>query len=185
VFCRAALLSLFWLLIPCSGFCAEFSALVTDVTVSKQNQQYVISADIDYPLSTEAKLALKNGVPLYWILQIKVLQQRSWVWNKTLQAREIRYRIQYNALLNMYRVRNEDSGEISNFSSLSAALGLMSALRNLPVIDEAEIDPEQSYQIAIKATFDRDALPLPLRPIAYTNPQWFLSSDWTLWPLVK
>jgi hypothetical protein len=38
---------------------------------------------------------------------------------------------------------------------------------------------------AVKVNFDRDALPLPLRPIAYIDPQWYLSSDWTLWPLKK
>ncbi|MEY3760764.1 MAG: hypothetical protein RIR39_2255, partial [Pseudomonadota bacterium] len=37
----------------------------------------------------------------------------------------------------------------------------------------------------VKVSFDRDALPLPLRPIAYIDPQWYLSSDWTLWPLKK
>ena len=41
------------------------------------------------------------------------------------------------------------------------------------------------YVVAIKVSFDRDALPLPLRPLAYINPQWYLSSEWTLWPLKK
>jgi len=29
--------------------------------------------------------------------------------------------------------------------------------------------------------FERELLPLPLRPLAYLNPQWYLSSGWYLW----
>ena len=36
-----------------------------------------------------------------------------------------------------------------------------------------------------KLQFDGDLLPLPLRPLAYIDKQWFLSSDWTLWSLKK
>ena len=97
----------------------------------------------------------------------------------------IRYRIQYHALLNMYRVRNEGSGEVYNFSTLSAALDLMSAVRDFPVLEKAGLAPEKQYLLAVKVSIDREALPLPLRPIAYLDPQWYLSSDWTLWPLKK
>jgi hypothetical protein len=150
-----------------------------------QGDSYLLSADIVYQLSEEAKDALQNGVPLFWDIQVKMLQHRNVLWNKTLADLAIRYRIQYHALLNMYRVRNEDLGEIYNFSTLSAALDLMSAVRDFPVIEKSELVPEKQYLCAVKVNFDREALPLPLRPIAYIDPQWYLSSDWTLWPLKK
>jgi len=145
----------------------------------------VLSADIVYQLSEKAKEALQNGVPLFWNIQVKMLQHRNVLWDKTLVDTAIRYRIQYHALLNMYRVRNEGNGEVYNFSTLSAALDLMSAVRNFRVIEKAELAPEKQYLCAVKVNFDREALPLPLRPIAYIDPQWYLSSDWTLWPLKK
>jgi len=128
---------------------------------------------------------LQNGVPLFWDLQIKLLQHRDSLWDKTLVDTAIRYRLQYHALLNMYRVRNEGDGEVYNFSTLSAALELMSAVRDFRLIEKAQLDPQKQYVCAVKVSFDRDALPLPLRPIAYIDPQWYLSSDWTLWPLKK
>jgi hypothetical protein len=141
--------------------------------------------DIDYKLSARAKEALQNGVPLYWDIHIKTFQRRDYFWDKTLVNSNIRYRIQYHALLNMYRVRNEGSGELYNFSTLSAALDLMSTIHDFRVMDKPASAPGEHYSVGIKVTLDRDALPLPLRPIAYTNPQWYLSSDWTLWPLIK
>ena len=175
---------LLWLL-PFSGYADEFTAQVKQAEITLQGDSYVLSADIVYQLSEKAKDALQNGVPLFWDLQVKVQQQRDVLWNKTLVDTAIRYRIQYHALLNMYRVRNEGNGEIYNFSTLSAALDLMSTVRDFRVIEKAELVPEKQYLCAVKVNFDRDALPLPLRPIAFIDPQWYLSSDWTLWPLKK
>jgi hypothetical protein len=175
---------LLWLL-PFPGYANKFAAEVRRAEITLQGDSYMLSADIIYQLSDKAMEALQNGVPLFWDLQVKVQQQRNVLWNKTLVDTAIRYRIQYHALLNMYRVRNEGNGEVYNFSTLSAALDLMSAVRDFRLIEKAELAPEKQYLCAVKVNFDRDALPLPLRPIAYIDPQWYLSSDWTLWPLKK
>lgn len=169
--------------IPCFG--AEFSAGVRSVDLTAPNQHYLLSAELDYRLSNAANQALQNGVPLYWQVHIKLEQHRDYIWNKILVDFKLHYRIQYHALLNVYRVTLEDSGDISNFSTLTAALNKMSVIRNLPLIATNQIAPDQQYSVAIKLIFDRDALPLPLRPVAYANPEWFLSSDWSLWPLPK
>ena len=179
-FCCACL----WLL-PFSGYADGYAAKVTQAEIRLQGDRYVLSADIEFQLSDKAKDALQNGVPLFWSIQIRLLQHREVLWNKTVVVAAIRYRLQYHALLNMYRVRNEDNGEIYNFSTLSAALNLMSAVHAFPVIKQSELPPDKHYLCAVKVLFDRDVLPLPLRPIAYIDPQWYLSSDWTLWPIKK
>jgi hypothetical protein len=162
-----------------------FGVQVKNAGIALQGDSYLLSADIDYRLSARAKEALQNGVPLYWDIHIKTLQHRDYFWDSTLSNTTVRYRIQYHALLNMYRVRDEDSRELYNFSTLSAALDRMSTLRDYRVLERSAFESGKRYAVAIKVTLDRDALPLPLRPIAYTNPQWYLSSDWTLWPLTK
>jgi len=181
---RSLLCCLFTLL-PALGYADTFGVEVKNAEITLQGNSYVLSADMDYRLSARALEALQNGVPLYWDIHIKVQQHRDYFWDKTLASSGIRYRIQYHALLNMYRVRNEGSGELYNFSTLSAALDLMSTIHGFHVMDRPVGASTERYAVGIKVTLDRDALPLPLRPIAYTNPQWYLSSDWTLWPLIK
>lgn len=175
---------LLWLL-PFSGSAGEFGAEVKNAEITLQSDSYVLSADIVYQLSEKAKDALQNGVPLFWDIHVTILQHRDFLWNKTLADLVKRYRIQYHALLNMYRVRNEGNGEVYNFSTLSAALDSMSTIRDFRVLEKAGLAPEKKYLFAVKVSFDREALPLPLRPIAYVDPQWYLSSEWTLWPLKK
>jgi hypothetical protein len=170
---------------PFPNIAEKFGVKVTNAEIFLQGDSYDLSANIEYRLSPRAKEALQNGVPLFWDIHIKTFQHRDYFWDKTLVNAVIRYRIQYHALLNMYRVRDEGGGELYNFSTLSAALDLMSTLRDLQVLDKNDYEQEKRYAVGIKVTLDRDALPLPLRPVAYTNSQWYLSSDWTLWPLIK
>jgi len=172
-------------MLPFSGYAGEFAAEVKQAEITMQGDSTMLSADIVYQLSEKAMDALQNGVPLFWDIQVKMLQHLDFFWDKTLIETAIRYRLQYHALLNMYRVRNEGSGDVYNFSTLSAALDLMSAVRDFRLLEKARLDSEKQYLVAVRVNFDRDALPLPLRPIAYIDPQWYLSSDWTLWPLKK
>lgn len=173
------------LLMPASAYPNDIGVTVTSAEASLLGEDYVLTADIDYQLSEKAIEALDNGVPLFWTYQFKVQEQRDFFWNDTLVEKSFRYRIQYHALLKMYRVINESNGAVENFSTLQAALDLLSALRDYRLIKKTQIDIKKQYVAGMKITFERDALPLPLRPIAYTNPQWYLSSDWYLWPLNK
>jgi hypothetical protein len=175
---------LLWIL-PVSGYADKFGAEIKKAEMTLQGDYYVLSAEMVYQLSKRADKALRNGVPLFWNLQIKVQQHRDYLWDKTLVEKTIRYRIQYHALLNMYRVRNESTGSADNFSTLSAALDLISVLHNFRIMDKNALDPKNAYFAGMKIIFDREALPLPLRPIAYLNSQWYLSSDWYLWSLKK
>ncbi len=170
---------------PARNLDEEAGVKIENVETILQDDSYVLSADIDYRLSPRAKEALQNGVPLFWDIHVKTFQHRDYLWDKVLVSTGIRYRIQYHALLNMYRVRDENGGELYNFSTLSAALDSMSVLRKLFILNKNNYVQGRRYAVGIKVTLDRDALPLPLRPVAYTNPQWYLSSDWTLWPFTK
>jgi hypothetical protein len=182
----------FVVLLVALGWLSAVSALANarSVTVNNadlhlQGDTYLLSAEIDYRLSDKATEGLRNGIPLFWDICIRIQQQRKYLWNKTVAEKKLRYRIQYHALLNMYRVKNENSEEIYNFSTLSAALDLMSSIRDIPVAGRSRLDPESRYVAKLKVSFDHESLPLPLRPIAYLNPQWYLSSDWYVWSLTK
>ncbi len=158
---------------------------IANAESSLLGDDYVMSADIDYRLSEQATEALSNGVSLFWTYQFKVQEQRDYVWNATVMEKSFRYGIQYHALLKVYRVRNHNNGTVENFSTLGAALAKLSTLRNYPLVEKAKISDRKNYIASMKITFERDALPLPLRPVAYMNPQWYLSSDWYEWPLKK
>jgi hypothetical protein len=170
------------------------SAMATDITQAHtelSDDNYVLFADIDYQLSEKAKEALENGVSLYWTVHVKVMRERDYLWARTEVETAIHYRLQYHALLNMYRVviikpdSREKNGDSYNFSTLSSALNLMAHIEKLPLLEQSNVNPEKQYVVQIKTNFEHDMLPLPLQPISYINQQWYLSSNWTTWVLEK
>jgi hypothetical protein len=178
-------ISLLW--VSSLSFCQaeSFGVSIKQAELTLLSESYALSAEMNYQLSEQAKEALRSGVPLFWGLRLRIRQHRDYFWDKTVVDKTIRYRIQYHALLNMYRVRNESTGNVENFSTLSAALDLLSSLQNFPIMAKGSLDPQYAYYAEMKIIFDREALPLPLRPIAYLNSQWYLSSDEHLWSLTK
>lgn len=151
---------------------------VENAETSLLGDDYVLTADIEYHLSDKAIEALNNGVSLFWTYQFKVQEHRDFLWDEVLVEKSYRYSLQYHALLKMYRVSNESNGAVENFTTLEAALDELSTLRDYRLIEKTKISDKSSYDAGLKITFERDALPLPLRPVAYMNPQWYLSSDW-------
>jgi len=170
-------------LLPAPVFAGSYAALVKSAELALQDGDYLLSAEIQYRLSPKATDALKNGIPLYWAVDIEITRRRDFGWNETIAEKNLRFKIQYQALLNVYRVRNEDSGEGGNFSSLASALEALSTIRYVPVLRKSALLEGEHYAAGLRVVFERERLPLPLRPFAYLNRQWYLSSGWYVWNL--
>lgn len=162
----------------------EFSVVVSHINIdTKADKPWLeLNADIDFRLSPMAKEALQKGIALSWTVMIKV-EQEGWLWNATVEQREIKYTIKNHALLNRFSVNK--NGVEDRFSTLNASLNAMSKIRNLAIIKKKYLKKNKKYQMLIRVGFEREALPIPLRPTSYFDPQWALSSRWTLWQLQK
>ncbi len=179
---RSLFLILFFSLSTHKVSAENFYASINNVTIYLQDQHYQLNADINYNLSPTAKEALQKGIPLSWLIQIKI-QHPGDFWHTTLKELSISYQIQNHALLNLYSVKKSDDPSKHMFSSLTAALNFMSKLRSVNLIDKQLLKKDTKYHAAIKTLFIREALPTPLRPMSYFNSQWALSSPWSLWQL--
>jgi hypothetical protein len=146
---------------------------------------YLMSARLDYSLSSDARDALESGLPLRIRLEIEILNRRP-MWMDTESARLTQlYELQYHALSERYIVRtlNIESGDQDSFASLFAALEFLGRIDRLPIIDAALLDPERSYDIRIRALLDTEQLPGPLRLLAFWRRDWSLGSEWYRWRL--
>jgi hypothetical protein len=161
---------------------AEFAASIPHVNITLQGSNHELNADIVYRLSPIAKEALENGIPLNWSVHIKI-QQAGIFYDTTITESILSYQMQNHALLNLYSVEQAEPSSKNMFSSLTAALNYMSTLRNFHLIDQRLLKSGIKYLVAIRIQFNRETLPTPLRPMSYFNPQWALSSPWTLWQL--
>lgn len=160
----------------------DFSAAIRNVQITDVAGRYKLNADIDYVLSPIAKEALQKGISLTWTIIIKT-EKIGFLWNSQLSEIRKTYQIKNHALLNLYSVKQLNSGEKDMFSTLTSALDFISKIRGALIVDKYLIQFGQQYRVAIKVKFEREALPVPIRPFSYFDPQWALSSQWMLWPI--
>ncbi len=162
---------------------ADYSVTVIAGNTKLIGNFYHFTTELEYNLSPTAKKALQKGIALTWIMNIKV-EQKADFWNTTLQEKKITYQIHNHALLNQYSVKINNDLPLM-FVTLTGALNSMSKINDIVMINKQFIHQDRNYQMAVKVAFDREALPIPLRPLSYFDPQWALSSGWTIWPLNK
>ena len=182
---RYCLATCFFLLYSTWVYSAEYGFNIDRASLEQQGNDYVLNADINYRFSPKAKEALANGVPLTLAVSVKVDRLRKYIWNRTILDAALLFRLRYHALADMYQIINESSGVQRSFVSLDAAIEALGTLRSIPVLAAHRVKPQYRHTASVKTQLDIESLPLPLRPIAYISPQWYLSSEWLVWSLEK
>lgn len=138
-----------------------------------------LSILLDFQLSTDAKEALYSGIALFWNVSIE-LQQRQGFWHQTLLTHTHYYRLTYHTLLDNFRVKDERQKTFRRFSSLSKALLFMQHIEigEMPL---AGYVANQCVTSVLNIMFAKETLPAPLRPVAYFDRQWDLSTNEKKW----
>lgn len=144
---------------------------------------YLLNAGIDYQFSEAAQEALHNGVALTMTVTLKIFHPRNWLWDQVAQRTRLTYQLRYRTLTRIYQVIDLNSGKEANYSSLGTASRALGHLENVVIATDQISGDLQPYSASIKAILNIEALPLPMRPLAYITPAWHHSSDWYTWPL--
>jgi len=138
---------------------------------------YFFDAEINYHLTDVALEALTNGVPLIMQLDIQLSRQDSWIWEPNLLEQHLRYQIKYQHLSSLFIVTDLNTQIREDFLTLEAAISFLGTLTDVSIIQRDKLIKNEQYTLELVTQLDVDVLPLPLRPFAYINPSWHLSSD--------
>lgn len=144
---------------------------------------YLMDADILYQFSDQALEALESGVPLTLEVHIQLRREGAWIWEADLLDARLRYRILHQALHGLYQVTDLSNDTQQYFATRKAAFTALGRIRDVRLIQSEKLRHGESYKLSLKSSLDIEALPLPLRPLAYLSPAWNLSSEWSLWRL--
>ena len=153
-------------------------------SLSFQDQTYLLKAHINYQLSDDAIKALHNGITLTFNVDLSIIEPRKWLWDKHRMSLTLPFQIKYHTLAETYQVSNKTSNLEHNFSSLSTALHALGILSDIPIHALGDSN-NISANVSLKAYLNIEALPLPMRPLAYISPGWYLRSNTLQWPLAQ
>jgi hypothetical protein len=171
-----------WLLLaPAGAADYGFRILRAELKPDASGQAYRLDADIDYRFSEPALDALRNGVSLTLALRLKVKRARRWLWDETVLDEARPFRVRYHALSKLYQILDGDGERARNFVSVNALLEAMGNVRDLPVAQGLRLRPGERHRASLAVGLDIEALPLPLRPVAYLTPAWYLDSPVYRW----
>ena len=169
------------LLVPAAVGAAGPGFEVVQASSRLESGVVLLDAQIDFRFSDAVLEAMRNGVPLTVSVEMQVLRERRGP-DKRVALIRARYRITTHALSNQYLVTNLSSGEASTYSSFEEMRAALGRIERFPVVDEALLVPAQArFRGRVRATLEIEALPAPMRPLAYLSPSWRLKSDWYPW----
>jgi len=156
---------------------------IESASTQSNKGSYQLNADIRYELSEEVLEALNNGVAITMQLSIKIERPRTYLWDESIAKLYQRYELKYHALSGQYLVQFLNGGEQQSYLSLAAALRALGRIRQLTILDQALLEDTQDAVVRLHSELDTNALPAPLRPVAWVSDNWKLSSEWFTCPL--
>lgn len=143
---------------------------------------YLLDASIRFDFSPESIEAMDNGVSLTILVDVEVLR-KYWLWGHKIIEQQARFVVGIHALSKRYLVKNLSSGESHTFRTIEEMASALGTVGDLPLAERGELDPAATYTGRVRARLDIEALPSPLRPLAYISPSWRLAGDWYEWAL--
>ena len=141
-------------------------------------------ASIDLP--SDIRLGLESGVPLQFIVSLRVKKPVKFWRDETLLLAEHRIRLVYYELTRHYRIQIIGTNRGVNKRSLLSALDELGTLEMMDVTKSVQnagtlTDSTQSRIATLSIELDQRALPLPLQPLFSSD--WQLASEEHIWRL--
>ncbi len=158
--------------------------LVEDAHAWSDAGMHMLDARFAIRLSSGAREALDNGVPLVLELHVQLVETHKWFWDSVEVDLTQRRQLEYHALSRSYLVKNLNTGTQSNYRRLEDALLAAGTIQSL-ILTDAQLQPDQRYIIRIRGSLDVESLPTPVRLLAYVSSAWDMQSEWYAWQLVR
>ena len=169
---------------PSATQSAEPGFKVRDARTRLVDGVHRLDASIDFDFSPEALEAMDSGVPLTVLVAMEIRRERRLL-DKRIARLHARYRIETHPLTKHYVLKNLNSGETRTYGSFDEMVVGLGTISDFPMLDDQLLRDGRRYHLRLRARLDIEALPAPLRPVAYLSSPWRLTSEWYEWPLER
>jgi hypothetical protein len=150
---------------------------LTSFELSLDEEGVSLSYALNFELSRSVQDALNKGVPLYFLAEAEVYQQR-WYWRDKRVAHATRlWRIVYQPLTSSYRVTF--GGLNLNYNSQAEALAAMRRAVHWRVAESGQIEAGKGHYVEFSFRLDTTLLPRPMQIGISGQPDWSLSVERT------
>ncbi len=165
------------ILIPFSAVADEN---ISDLSVTIQNKDIMVSARLVGAFSNTIEEDIKNGIPkdLFYYILLK-RRQRNWIDEELLQV-TIKYTIKYDILKKQYIVTSREGTRSSQrvFENYQEMVDLITRVNNVKLTETDILNSKESYYVSVKAEMKATAIPLHLDYFFFFIPFLELDTTW-------
>lgn len=151
---------------------------ITDIVITNNEENVLLYARLKEGFKPEIVSAIMAGVPTVFTLHLNVYEERSYIWDKTINSNEIERTIKYDNLKKMFSIFTNGKPDPAIFSDLKNAMDAMADFNGIVVMPISELKKGQKYYLKIKIEMDKVHLPLGMENIFFFVSFWDFETSW-------
>jgi hypothetical protein len=178
----ASVLALLLPVVPAAALQAADAIQVRTASVAVHGNLLEFTARAEFPADGDMRDALAAGATVDLVLEVSVDRKiRYWLDENVLQN-ELRRELTWNAPSQRFVLRDLDSARQQTFAELEEALSAAGTVQNWQVHLDRQLDPDQIYEVGVRARLRRGRMPSALRALTFWTRYWN-RSEWYTWVL--
>lgn len=170
---------------PCSAGAGDAPlAEVTQLRVERAEEGILLSASTRFDLPQPVEDALAKGIPMFFVAEAVLLQDRWYWYDKRLATAARHMRLSYQPLTRRWRLQ-VSSAPIGNsglalgqtFESREEALSAIQRISHWKIAGPGEFDPDARHSVEFRFRLDVSQLPRPFQIGAVGQADWNVSAS--------
>ncbi len=177
---RRVLALVFALLLGSAAY-AQNAAELQQLRADRLGSDVLVSANVVFDLPPVVEDALAKGIPLYFLVEADLLQERWYWYDKKISSSQRQLRLVYQPLTRRWRV-NVTSGSggdnalglslSQNYDTLAEALATIKQISRWKVAEMSDAEAAAKYRVELRFRLDLGQLPRPFQIGAIGQSEW-------------
>lgn len=135
-----------------------------------------------FTVDDQMRAALATGATINLDVQAVVDRKRSYWFDVRVVDVNVQRELSWNALSQRYVLKGTGSDQLQSFAGVEEALAVAGAVDDWAVKLDAPLDPDEIYQVGVRARLRRGHAPSGLRALSFWTRYWN-RSEWYTWVL--
>ena len=162
------------------------AAQVTSFKLERASDGIYMSAQIQFELPQAVEDTLQKGVPIFFVAQSELLQERWYWYDRRVAFAQRSMRLSYQPLTRRWRLNvsqgvpndmNQSQALNQNFDSLDDALSAIRRISRWRVVESVPVDLDARLDVVFSFRLDMDKLPRPFQIGNIGQSDWVIAAS--------
>jgi hypothetical protein len=145
---------------------------IRDILITNDKENVLLYARLVNGFKPDMELAVLNGIPATFIMDVEVYQERFLTWDKKISSQEIKRTVKYDNLKKTFSIFFGNKKEPVVFSDFEGAQKAMCDFNGIAAVPLSLLKKGKNYYALIKIKMDKARLPLHMEYVFFFVSYW-------------